>query len=252
MIKLKYLVVGTGRCGTVFTARLLTSLGISCGHESIFTNGGYKHAFDILKGNKSPQLSIISQFNVLNDQRIQKWIDISDIKAESSYLAVPFLNYPAVKNVSLIHIVRNPLYVVDSFVRDFRYFETSDIKKLCPWQKFIYYHLPELHQISNQLERACYYYVKWNQMIEASFHLNRQSMFARIEDMPTKQFFDFTYTLKTDTMYHNYLINTAKRSEHDLQLSDIPNGDIKNSFVAMMNRYGYSNRILSANNVMML
>ena len=34
--KLDFLVTGTGRCGTVYMAELLTSLGIPCGHESLF------------------------------------------------------------------------------------------------------------------------------------------------------------------------------------------------------------------------
>ena len=40
-MKLKYLVTGTGRSGTVYMARLLTSLGIPCSHEMIFDYRGF-------------------------------------------------------------------------------------------------------------------------------------------------------------------------------------------------------------------
>jgi LPS sulfotransferase NodH len=44
MAKLKFLVTGSGRSGTNYMSRFLTSVGIMCGHESIFTHDGITEA----------------------------------------------------------------------------------------------------------------------------------------------------------------------------------------------------------------
>src|SRR6516165_7960197 len=47
--KLQYLVVGTGRSGTVYLARLLTSIKIPCGHERVFNGEDIDAALAILE-----------------------------------------------------------------------------------------------------------------------------------------------------------------------------------------------------------
>ena len=49
-MNLKYIIASTGRSGTVYMARLLTSVGVPCGHESIFTWQGIEKAKKILDG----------------------------------------------------------------------------------------------------------------------------------------------------------------------------------------------------------
>ena len=122
MVNLKYLVTGTGKCGTVFMARFLTSLGIPCGHESIFDWKGYKWAEKRLANKERIELSNTSKSSyhpqAVPGQRIvqlEKWIDINELEAESSYMAAPFLGRDILKDVTIIHIVRNPIKVVNSF-----------------------------------------------------------------------------------------------------------------------------------------
>ena len=53
--ELKIISTGTGRCGTAYMSKLLTSVGIPCGHESLFTNKGlteYKYRILNRKKNK--------------------------------------------------------------------------------------------------------------------------------------------------------------------------------------------------------
>src|SRR4051812_46223269 len=38
MLKLKFLVVGTFRCGTAYTAQVLNRMGIACGHIWVYTH----------------------------------------------------------------------------------------------------------------------------------------------------------------------------------------------------------------------
>lgn len=77
----RFVVTGTGRCGTGATARLLTDAGIRCGHEEVFTKHGVRRHVGPV--------------------------------GDSSYLAVPHLDgFPGV----VVHQVRQPLAVVRSLV----------------------------------------------------------------------------------------------------------------------------------------
>lgn len=76
-----FVVVGTGRCGTTFTASALTALGIDCGHESWWT---------VDPSGRRPGLH-----------------------GDASWLAVPFLgDYQG----AVLHQVRHPLDVIRSLV----------------------------------------------------------------------------------------------------------------------------------------
>lgn len=75
------LVTGTGRCGTGYTAKLLTAAGVPCGHEEVFTPQGI--------------------------------VDRPDLEADASWCAVPFLDSFQGR---VVHLVRHPLAVVRSFV----------------------------------------------------------------------------------------------------------------------------------------
>ena len=86
MKKLQYVVTGTGRCGTVFLANLLTSVAIPCGHESIFTNWGIEEARARLEGQAPIWISAISR------AACGDWLPDADIAADSSYMAAPFLD----------------------------------------------------------------------------------------------------------------------------------------------------------------
>ena len=78
---LKYLITGTGRCGTVFCARSLTNLGTPCGHESIFDWRELELAIKKINGEKTPELSLVAAKNVLDEE----WsLDLNSLEAESS------------------------------------------------------------------------------------------------------------------------------------------------------------------------
>lgn len=93
------IVVGTGRCGTGFMAAMLTRAGIRCGHEEFFTSSGFE-----------PPYSDHSQC------------------ADSSWLAVPFLDDFPDATVVLVH--RHPVDVIASFL-GIRFFEEPS-----PWLDF--------------------------------------------------------------------------------------------------------------------
>ena len=95
------IVSGTGRCGTGFMSRWLTSAGIKCTHEGVFNLGGWDSALEKI------------QHRLANTQ--WGW------RADSSWLAAPFLHYPELDDMTVIHVVRHPKPTLDSFLRLIQY-----------------------------------------------------------------------------------------------------------------------------------
>jgi hypothetical protein len=165
-MSLKYIITGTGRCGTVFFAKLLTSVGISCGHETIFSYDGIERAKARLNGKLRRELSQISKSST--NQGEQKWFPdgIKNIQADSSYMAAPFLDlFP---EAAVIHLVREPMEVINSFVDGFGYFKDSCLNNPSEkvYHEFIYKHAPSVLDYVKPLDRAAAYYIAWNEMIE--------------------------------------------------------------------------------------
>lgn len=232
-MNLKYLICGTGRCGTVYMARVLTSLGISCGHESIFNYRGLENACDIIRGKKLPEVSHCSTYDVRNGKPIEKWVEEKDIIAESSYLAAPYLDHNTIKDVPLIHIVRDPLKVITSWVST----KTLENDKNS-WGRFIYAHLPQLYEIQNPVDKACFYFVKWNEMIER-FYKDRKVLFYRVED-DLEDVIDFL-NIKNfkGNVFSDRRVNSWKSYESLISLKQIENKGLALQIKQMCRRYKY-------------
>lgn len=231
MINLKYIVTGTGRCGTLFMANLLTSMGYPCTHEAIFTPYGIEKARKIIKEIEPAKSSEISRGENLSDYEI-------DIVAESSYMAAPFLDQ---FDAQVIHVVRNPTDVVASMISDdfnnftnpfpTHFYEMPDHKK---YEDFMYGHLEELWQEMPQIDRCCLFYVRWNQMIEKK---SKNAIFHRIEDGPEKikDLLGFT-----GECYDNKKCNSRPSSKWSI--SDIQTRNVRKELESIMERYNYKPR----------
>lgn len=261
MKKLSFIVTGSGRCGTLCLAKSLSSCGIICGHESIFTNKGLDEALDRLKGKSKIYLSHCARM------RENNWLpNLEDIQADSSYLAAPFLNNEEFKDIPIIHVVRNPIKVINSFVNGLGYFRSSKplwhpvglIEKIdnsepsdpnpeeviigkpleCNFHKFIYKFVPELKEEMTPLTRAALFWIKWNQIIESNID-NRKYMRVKIEDSFNKVM-NFC-GIKNRTCY-NTKTNSSFRERYYSTVIDIEDNKIKNDFIEMSIRYGYANK----------
>lgn len=241
-MKLKYLVTGTGRSGTVYMARLLSSIGIPCGHESIFTNQGLAEALNRLEGWSKADLSECAK------EKCPDWkIDVNEIKAESSYMAAPYLEHPCLSKAKIIHVVRNPVEVINSFVFGFGYFKSAypiwDIGRFGliedDFHKFIYRHVPELGKEMHSLTRACIYYVKWNEMIEKMLK-DRDHLFFRLED-DLSYLFDYL-EVNPDDYYKDQKANSSNKESKYGTVREIPDTPEKKIFLEMMDRYGYGHQ----------
>lgn len=237
MKTINYIITGTGRCGTVYMARLLTSLGILCGHETIFDFCGLRGAQRRLSGEDPLRLSFVSSSNY--DHPIKWHPDIENIVADASYMAAPFLADEILKDAKIIHVVRNPINVINSFCNNIYYFGNGESvwKINQTYENFIYKFVPELKIDMSQYDRASLYYVRWNEMIEK----HNPDFFFRVEDEPTEL---LKFLEKPDAIdyYKETNTNTFKSNNTDVfdSLMKIQNRNIRLEVANMAKRYGYS------------
>jgi hypothetical protein len=226
---LKYLITGTGRCGTVFCARSLTELGIPCGHEAIFDWRGLELAIKKINGEIQPELSHASTRELIGEER---WIsDLNALEAESSYMVAPYLSSEVIRGIPVIHVVRDPVKVVNSFSNYIDYFKYEKPTNL--YEEFIYEQLPELRSDMHRFDRSALYVVKWNEMIEKS----KPDFFYRVEDSPEK-LFDFLGV--KGSLFHNKEINSFKKDINEpFSVHKIQNNRLRKEFIDMGRRYGY-------------
>lgn len=235
-MKLNYVVVGTGRSGTVFMARLLTSVGIPCSHEMLFDYSGLDKALKRMNGESDLELSWTSRSIYLNNRAVEidPWLsDLTAIQAEASFMAVPFLNNAVFDDCKVIHVVRDPVKVVNSFCNYIDYFKSGIPTNA--YETFIYEQIPELKDDLTQYDRAALYCVKWNQMIER----HKVDLFHKIEDGPDSV---MSFLGKSGPHFQDDTINTYKArsvSKDRFCIDRIKNRDIFKDFVAMGRRYGY-------------
>lgn len=238
-MNLKCIVTGTGRSGSVFMARLLTSLGMPCGHESIFDWQNEDSIRERLVDPTKRILSHCSTFDLKNQSQIEDWLDPATSVAESSYLAVPCLHWLKLSKIPIVHIVRDPIKVVTSFVNDFKYFEfnhpnRNNFYNKKGWEDKIYEFLPLLHKIPTPLERACYFYVEWNKAIE-KFN-TRPYFFSQIETLSVQDLCDFLNLSYSPFHFQNTTINSKRYSNH---IFDVKPSEIIDEFYEIKKRYGY-------------
>ena len=144
------IVTGPGRCGTGWAAKLLTSAGVECGHEALFSFDGWEAA--------------------------QERMAESDLNADSSWLAAPFLD--RLEDATVVHLVRHPKPTIDSF-RRIGFFNPRMHRQHHHYAHFAQKHLPEAWEYTNTRMRAAHHYVAWNRMIE---ELAQDAIFHRVED----------------------------------------------------------------------
>lgn len=235
-MELKYLITGTGRCGTVYMARCLTQWGIPCGHETIFSYDGIHGARRRLSGEREKRLSVASTMNWKPEgaRGLDQWVDPETIVADSSYMAAPFLEDEIFQDAKIVHLVRNPSKVVHSFVNHIDYFQKHDQPNT--YESFIFRSAPEIAASHlTAYERACLYYVVWNEMIEP-----HRDILVRVEDSlnELKLFLGVDVDTKD---YGDKKVNTFKKPVADhFDVARIQDKEVLDRFVAIGERYGYN------------
>lgn len=200
MSNLKYVITGTGRCGTTFAAKSFCSAGIPCGHELVFRFHGV-------------------------------WPPRPGMVADSSLAALPFLDHPVARDAIVIHLVRYPLKVIGSLVGSQR-----RRIRLSNWEWLADGRLPLLRDFDNLAELSTYHWVEWNRQIEEAL-VHRDSRFCRVEDGLADTTASLPGETGTPT-YSDTSCNN-RTTDEEITLNDIPSGQWKDEMIKMGERYGY-------------
>jgi len=213
---LRVVATGTGRCGTGFTGKLLSSAGLLCGHESIFGPKGLDNALRLLKS--------------------------SSLMAESSWLAAPFLGHDILKNTVIVHLVRHPEKTIQSQMRIGTW---GDRPSNNAYAQFHWRVMPDIKQYeTNRLARCAYKYVHWNRMIEenAQGHVYIRH---NIEDEPIELLKKLTEVKvfeyddwKDLPLFDNRRYNHVGNREYHFRLHNIPK-KLQGPLLETAERYGY-------------
>ena len=148
--RLRIIVTGTGRSGTGFASRWLTSVGIPAGHEAFFDWRGLEHAVRLL---------------ALREPHFV---------GECSWEAAPFLNSDPLRDALVVHQVRHPRRVIESCLR-------VPVGVMPRYERFLFEHLPVVRRYKTELDRTACRWVHWNRMIEEAIQ-GREYYFWRVED----------------------------------------------------------------------
>ena len=245
MINLKYLITGTGRCGTVFISRFLTSVGIVCTHEAFFTPFGLGVAKERLEKEYFSSSRISRK--ILPSERYGGSPFKGKPIAESSHFAAPFLDSPILKDTVKIHLIRHPYKVISSFVTNFSYFKPNSEDKLVyrnaqykfepltrDYVGYFYKHFPQIIKYTTAIDRATAYYILCNKLIENKGFLHR------IED-PIEDLMDYLNISHDllDVSYKNIKANTLGKNV-EFNCNDITNEELRKELIELMEKYGYN------------
>ena len=192
------IITGTGRCGTGYVAKVLQSAGVACGHEAVF----------------NPSME-----------------PTGAVEAESSWLAAPHLDSPWMRGVTVVHLVRDPVKVINSLMRlrmmeapvGGRYFD------------YIAEHLSGFPNDNGHERRAAYFYVAWNELIErnapaAILHRVEEGGVALLGKLGIRH---------NGNLFDNTSYNTRlPRQQWDVDAGRLPD-DLRDQLEAMARRYGY-------------
>jgi hypothetical protein len=203
----------------------------------MFNYQGLDAAKEALQLKRQLKNSHCSIYDILHEEPLDSWIDLEGkIRAESSYMAAPFLADDVFKSTKIIHVVRHPLKVISSHIKDIDFFEPHPKHNL--WLEFVLEQMPELNQIENSIEKACYYYTNWNAMIESTIS-SHKNMRHKVEDKCSQPLLDFLGIKDASNAFSDSTINSWKKRTEDFTLDEIPDGSIKKEFIETASRYEY-------------
>ena len=233
--KLKFIITGTGRCGTLYLSKLLSFCNIFCGHETIFDYSSWNVILQRIFNDKKLNLSKIAK-DTYGDYLLD-----NSIEADSSYMAMPYLNLNVFDSCKFVHLIRHPENVINSFCHYLNYFYDEAFLSLNEFDKnylnFIYKHVPDIKKYKNPYDRAAYFYLFWNNQIEEKLK-NKNKILIKIEEINKNKSLEDFLRIKIPEDFQN--ISTNKNKEKKFKLNHIRNKNIKEQIVCFCQKYKYN------------
>jgi len=169
MTERQFLVTGTPRSGTRFMAALFRSAGLSASHEGLF-------------GPLGPNNHVTKN-------------------VESSWMAMPYLKEYEYQFKKIIHITRNPLYVLASLKR--RNFLGRIMNQ---WDYFVWNHLDSIVMHDDSITAIIQFWIDWNEKIERYAYVRVQ--IEDINENKERFFKNLGINIKGKQLYKNEKCNT--------------------------------------------
>jgi len=195
----KWLITGTGRCGTGYVANVLQSVGFNCGHEAVFTLGGVGYA--------------------------QK--TMHEFDGDASWLAVPYLDDPLLADVGVVHLVRHPKAVVDSMLN----MELWTSEDYSGYHLFAHNHCPEMAQWKRPADVATAFCHNWCAKIAPNIVWHIEDDVRGLLDLMR---IPFRHVVR---LFDDKQFNT-RPGDSDVRLTDLP-PVLQKKMVTLCERYGY-------------
>jgi len=218
------LVTGTGRCGTGYLSKVLSSVGVRCTHEGIFSP--HKNPVgEIMPEGMADDEDIL--YRVRTRMAHPEW----EWHAESSWLAAPYLDRAELQKLTVVHLVREPKKTIDSMCRQGG---LGHEKIGGRFYQFSVSNVPESLNIEPCGARMAYFYTRWNEMIESHADIR-----WRVEDDVT----GLLDLLGIDWQGKEVFSNTRYNSRQGYFESDVDldalSDPIRSDLRTMTERYGY-------------
>lgn len=205
------IVTGTGRCGTAYISRLLTSAGVECAHEGIWRLSNWPQAEEMMAD-----------------------LDALPFEANASWLMAPFLE--RFEEHTIVHLVRHPKPTIDSF-RRIAFFNPRFEDSHWPYATFAKEYLPEAWAYGTTKMRAGHFYVGWNRMIEEKAP---DAIFHRIEDGDTVLLDKLGLAYDEDALYRREGTNArVGQIVSDIDLTKLWN-PVRDDIAQISEDYGYT------------
>ena len=217
--RFRVVATGTGRCGPKFVSKLLTSAGVKCGHETIFTHRGLGYAYQLVMGGH--------------------W---QGLQADSSWQAAPYLQDDLLRDTPIIHLMRHPQAFIESVMKIW------PGRGHTPWTAFVNTIIPRAVEYDDDRPTwLAFRYAKWVQMIEAHLQ-HREHIQFNIERDPDELvelldehgIIDLAQVDRSQ-LYKNRKCNTQLEGRpHVITLADIKDAGVRDDMLETAARYGYS------------
>lgn len=210
----RLLIMGCGRSGTGFVAKVLADAGVKSGHEKVFHPG----------------------------TAVPEW---GDTQAESSWLALPWL--PTLDpGVHVLHLVRDPLKNARSWMGVGMFADNAHPDHE-PYREAVRRSVPGVMDYPTALERWLAHWVVWNELSEL-----QATETIRIEDLDAQGGAQLAKICDDLGLCHSHDLTEAFEAvEHNFNTRIIDEGvtlqdilaldeDLVTRFVTLCGRYGYA------------
>lgn len=218
-----FIVTGSGRCGTGYTAKLLQQLGYPCGHEEVF----------------SPDA-------VARDRWQRRFLER---RCDASWLALPCIDQLPRETV-VFHQVRNPVAVIRSLM-GMGFLRGTEAQH----QPYVDVAASVVPLPADELEADMVFWLEWNRRIPGAC-AGRTHALYRLEELtpelvremvqlvePGRELGDEEIAAAFAAVPTNY--NTRPRA-HDVRWDTLPEGELKEQIAQLAEVCGYSREDLQA------